>query len=416
MTLSAIIVLAFSLVIGGVLKENQHMRAIIFVFVSGLALTVCAEEPMTPSIVKARAIYETELRLAADEQVAALQLAKDEALMQLATALDISFKNKNREAANTIAAAIKLLTESSVLAETAIPSVDKVKEFYEARIKAASTQYEEKIFPAGTQYLTALKAASDAAFEAQDLDEVNRIDAAMEPLRAAVARGQKHALTVKNAADAAKNAAENSVMPSFKNTIGMSFKLLLGGPDGPFSIGVYEVTQSQWEKVMGSDPSRSINANHPVDSVNGFEVEAFCKKLSALPGERAAGRIYRLPTEAEWEYACGAGTTTAYCFGDNVKDLGKYAWFVGNSANRTHAVGEKIPNGWGLYDMHGNVWEWCSDANGPRRGGSCSSGASDCWTTGPPLRINPTRRSPGMGFRAALSSHSAPSPEAEKEK
>ena len=87
----------------------------------------------------------------------------------------------------------------------------------------------------------------------------------------------------------------------------------------------------------------------------------FCEKLSALPEEKAAGRVYRLPTEAEWEYACRAGTTTKYSFGNDEGALGDYAWHKANSGGKTHRVGEKRGNPWGLYDMHGNVWEWCQD-------------------------------------------------------
>ena len=198
----------------------------------------------------------------------------------------------------------------------------------------------------------------------------------------------------------------------YTNSIEMKFRLI---PGGGFSIGVHEVTQSQYEQVMGVNASSFKGANNPVEQVTWDDAVAFCAKLSSLPAEVAAGRVYRLPTEAEWEYACRAGTTTAYSFGDDEKDLGKYAWFGDNSGKRTHAVGEKLPNDWGLYDMHGNVWEWCSDADGSRRGGSWGNGATDCWSA---IRYTdgPTGRYDGSGFRLALSSPSVKSPEAAQDK
>ena len=186
----------------------------------------------------------------------------------------------------------------------------------------------------------------------------------------------------------------------------MEFKRLPSpaSPDGAFSIGVYEVTQQQYEAVMGSNPSEFKGANNPVENVSWDDAVAYCAKLSSLPAEVAAGHMYRLPTEAEWEYACRAGTTTEYSFGDDEKDLGKYAWFKDNSEKKTHAVGEKLPNGWGLYDMHGNVWEWCSDAEGSNRvirGGSWSFDAAYCRSAYRHPLVPPDRRN--YGFRLALS-------------
>ena len=164
-------------------------------------------------------------------------------------------------------------------------------------------------------------------------------------------------------------------LESAGNSIGIRLKLLPAGTfwmgedldahkvtlTQPFYLGVYEVTQEQYERVMGKNPSNFKGPQNPVEKVSWDDAVEFCRKLSELPEEKAAGRIYRLPTEAEWEYACRAGTTTKYSFGDSESELGEYGWFDKNSDRKTHPVGQKQPNKWGLYDMHGNVWEWCSD-------------------------------------------------------
>jgi predicted outer membrane repeat protein len=124
-----------------------------------------------------------------------------------------------------------------------------------------------------------------------------------------------------------------------------------------FYIGVYEVTQAQWVAVMGSNPSYFSGDNNPVEQVDWNDIQTFIDGLNTLEGTT----VYSLPTEAEWEYACRVGTSTKYCYGDAEGTLGDYAWYSSNPGNKTYPVGEKQPNIWGLYDMHGNVWEWCGD-------------------------------------------------------
>jgi formylglycine-generating enzyme required for sulfatase activity len=140
-------------------------------------------------------------------------------------------------------------------------------------------------------------------------------------------------------------------------------------------MGKYEVTQGEYLAVMGNNPSHFTGDTHrPVESVQWSEATAYCDALTQR--ERAAGRIgtnsaYRLPTEAEWEYACRALTSTRFNYGDDpgYTNLTNYAWYSDNIGDGTHPVGQKLPNRWGLYDMHGNVYEWCQDWYGDYPGG-----------------------------------------------
>ena len=187
-------------------------------------------------------------------------------------------------------------------------------------------------------------------------------------------------------------AALGLVPKSVTNTIGMELieipagTFTMGSPAGekgrqanegqvavtltkPFWLGKTEVTQGQWQKVMGTEPWEGqsfvqADKDCPTSCVDWNDATAFCQRLTDTDhtnGKLPAGEEYRLPTEAEWEYACRAGTTTAFSFGNDEQQLGNYGWFSGNVFSYPHAVGLKKPNPWGLYDMHGNVMEWCSD-------------------------------------------------------
>ena len=163
----------------------------------------------------------------------------------------------------------------------------------------------------------------------------------------------------------------------------------------PFCLGTYQVTQGQWEAVMGNNPSHFIGDHLPVETVSWDDCQKFIKKLNA-----ATGLNYRLPTEAEWEYACGPDSEQ--------KPLGDYAWYWGNSDGETHPVGNKKPNCYGLNDMLGNVWEWCQDLyteDGSYRvfrGGSWDGTAYGCRSA---FRSydGPSSRARDLGLRLARS-------------
>jgi formylglycine-generating enzyme required for sulfatase activity len=186
-----------------------------------------------------------------------------------------------------------------------------------------------------------------------------------------------------------------------------------------FYIGKYEVVQAQWQTVVGSNPSRFTGDRRPVDSVSWEDAQAFIAKLNQMTGRR-----YRLPTEAEWEYAARSGGKTEEWAGTSKESqLAEYAWYSKNSEEKTHVVGTKRPNGLGLYDMSGNVWEWVQDLygeiwyeesprdnpRGPQTGNERVLRGGSWFRDSRNVRAayrfwgNPSSRYSGSGFRLGLS-------------
>ena len=286
-------------------------------------------------------------------------------------------------------------------------------------------QLEEQMLTAVTRQQAATQRLSDLAGQveavAQALHEARAdLDAAREDIAALAA--------------APPAVAATGPSKTWTNTLDMAFVLIpagafdMGSASGeadeqpvrsvaigkPFYIGRFEVTQAQWFAVMETDPSQfTDDPNRPVEGVSWNDAQAFIAKLNATEPDAT----YRLPTEAEWEYAARAGSTTAYAFGDDAAQLDAHAWYVGNAGNTTHPVGEKQPNAWGVHAMHGGVWEWVQNRYAPYpsaaeaesarpppgnrrviRGGSWLSPAADCRAASR-SHAHPAFRGAHVGFR-----------------
>ena len=288
-------------------------------------------------------------------------------------------------------------------------------------------QIEDQVFTAMTRQQAAAQRLTELAGQVEsvtrDLREArSELDAAREEIAA-----------LATASPAA--AADDTEPPrTWTNSLDMAFALIpagsfeMGSDSGdddeqpvhtvtiskPFYIGQFEVTQAQWHAVMESDPSQFTgDPNRPVESVSWNDAREFVSKLNAME----PGATYRLPTEAEWEYAARAGSAAAYAFGDDAAQLDAYGWYADNAGNTTHPVGEKQPNAWGVHDMYGGVWEWVQDRYGAYpseaatesvgpppgnrrviRGGSWLASAEDCRTASR-SHAHPAFRGAHVGFR-----------------
>ena len=221
---------------------------------------------------------------------------------------------------------------------------------------------------AATRYLTLV--GRDGEFYREALELLNAAEVGKADAEAAAARAEADARAAAEAAQ--RSAGETQVFDSIEFVWVPAGQFQMGSTSSDsddderpvtrvrisrgFWLGKYEITQAEWQAVVGFNPSRfSTCGLCPVETVSWYDVQDFIERLNG----QAGGNFYRLPTEAEWEYAARAGTTA-----DRYGNVDAVAWHTGNSGERTHPVGEKLPNAWGLYDMLGNVWEWVEDWHG----------------------------------------------------
>jgi formylglycine-generating enzyme required for sulfatase activity len=360
--------------------------------------------------VKSRIIEQKERFQAYEEAKAVLAATPDDATANAAAGTYLCFAAQKWDAGLTLLAKGGLPTVSDLAREEVLLKDEKL------------TDVERRFALAGKWWDTAetMKSLDDSSKDAIKRHAAtiygNVVGKLPDPLKKQVAenRGRQYAAEVaetdplREKIDVERHGHSPRIAePSITNSVGITLRQIpagsfaMGSEDGnvnekplhrvqitrPFYLGATEVTNAQWRVVMGGEPpSRLKDADRPVEQVSWNDAVEFCRKLSLRPEELAAGRVYRLPTEAEWEYACRAGTTTEWSSGDDEKSLEDVAWFESNSGNETHPVAHKKPNAWGLHDMHGNVWEWCSDWQGPFAAGEVSD------PTGPVAGSDRSRR------------------------
>jgi formylglycine-generating enzyme required for sulfatase activity len=269
-------------------------------------------------------------------------------------------------------------------------------------LKHAREDTYRKITRAGAKLAAEFEAVAKECLKAGDLDRAEAVLSEKAELMAEM-KGWTSQSTPAPRTHRLGNASPAGERRRITNSFGMQFvpipagQFLMGDPEvgvppvrvvisQAYLIGTTEVTQEQWEHVMGNSPwtgtDVEADAKAPAANLSWDEVTDFCSRLTALERERnllAADEEYRLPTEAEWEYACRAGTSTRWCWGNQENGGASYAWYQSGptAVDRARAVAAKSPNAWGLYDAHGNVWEWCSDWDGALTGGLDPKGPAD---------------------------------------
>ena len=290
---------------------------------------------------------------------------------------------------NLVFAFLLLMATSVIAAE---PTLDSLKQTYEAEVQKIRDDHDTNLRKLLDAYGASLDKAVESLKEKGDPDRLMRSLASQEELDLSLnAKAEKEraefilADVEVQVAKLAKSFRGEGWQAGQEMTVdlggGFGMQLvwvppgsfLMGSPPSEkgrnsnetrhrvtitkgFWMGKHEVTQEQYRQVTGKMPSYFKGDKNPVEDLSWHAAKAFCDALA-----KDTGRTVRLPTEAEWEYACRAGTTTAFFTGDGESDLSEAGWYERNSKRRTHPVGQKATNGWGLHDMHGNVFEWCED-------------------------------------------------------
>jgi formylglycine-generating enzyme required for sulfatase activity len=348
------------------------MRAfIVFCYVL-CTVASAAEMPRSTAAIKAQRDFEDAIRAAEAPLKTQMTDASTALRKAFLEAIDTALLQKDLMSANEIDKALKSFVAGKPFPTPRFNDAIKARRAYEAVVIQAGRAYRGEERAARRRYLESMQMALDIALTSKDLDESNRITDAMKQMERIIDLESQR---------------RGEPLTTIKNSINMSFVWL---PRGEFlmgstrtekdrhaderphrvqlnrdiAIGIHEVTQEQYETVMGGNPSRWRGKSHPVDTVSWHDAVTFCELLSQASAEHDSFRIYRLPTEAEWEYACRAGTDSPWSFGESAAELDRFAW-ARIRPYGTQPVGKRVPNPWGLFDLHGNVWEWCHDWYGP---------------------------------------------------